>query len=416
MKNNDNTQLSSSVGSVVDVATPSTRKLRLLGFVWALTTLFPLAIINYAIFDAITSDDGLLSTGHPLHLIGLALMPFLTWFSLGSAIQRFQAASNEERYFRVGPGGVSVSLPDDGAGATFSFSSRSVNFDLPWDQVKTWYPYIQSMNFITTERSIVFETLKGEKVKIKTYHFAEKQKEIAERIDRARSLPASIVEQPNVTEDATEKPVSLPPGLAEASFQIKKKRDTLKELDLRSVPGAQRINCIEKIANVLEAKIVSLCPTASGFRYSRKYYRPFEERKDIPGIRLFVQHGLLSGYEIQVEPNDSECRKLTISMCGSSLIADISKYVSIAVGVVCLVISFQWLAAIQDWLGEFSRLSPLVVLAIGLGAMAACMGLLKAPISLLRQVASDKEKDEIRKQQIRMGVQEVAIGALVQLA
>ena len=409
MKNHTVQQFSSSVGSVVDVATPSTRKLKALGFLWALIALSTLALINYIIFDVfISHDPGLGSHA----LLGAALIPFIGWFALGSAVQRFHAASSHERYLRAGPGGISVSLTDDGGSATFRFSCRTVSFDLPWDQIRTWYPYVESMNGIPTERSIVFENLKGEKIKIKTYHFAEKQKEIAASIDRARLLHVMAVEQTHAGEanqrDTTATGPRLAKGLAEASFEVKKKRDTLREIDLKTIPGSQRAAYIEKVADVLEAKLVSLCPTAAGYRYSRKRYRPFREWKNVLGVRLFVQHGLLSGYEIQVEPNDSECRKLTISMCPSSLITDLRRYLSMAAGIVFFVASFTWLPAIQNWLGGFSELAPLVMVIMCCAALGVFTGLLQAPISLLRLLVSDKQKEEVRKQQIKLGVQEVA--------
>jgi hypothetical protein len=407
----------SSVGSVVDVATPSKRRLRALGLVWALVTLFPFVIINYLVIEFLTSSDSILRGGNPMHLLGAALMPLMGWFALGSAIQRFHAASLEGRYFRSGPGGISVSFPDDNLKGTFRFSFRLCTFDLAWDQIKTWYPYVQSMNGIPTERSIVFETLKGEKIKIKTYHFAEKQKQIMENLARARSMRLKVDEQTLVTpakqqtkqQDAKDQQPGLPPGAGELSIQIKKKKDPVKEVDLRTIPFSERAACIERIADSLEAKMASLCPVEAGFKYSRKSYRPFKEWKNIFGIRIFVRRGLFDGNEIQLEPNDSECRRLTVSMCHSSLISDIRKYVSIAIGVVFVLKSFKWLPVIAYWLGDFSRLTPIVMLAIFVAALALSAGLLQLPISLLRLLISNKQNEEAQKQRIRVGIREMAI-------
>jgi len=393
----NNAQFSSSVGNVVDVATPSTRRLRVLGFVWVLATLFALVLINYAIFDALTSDDPALSLTHPARLFGAALMPFVGWFSLGSALHRFHAAATKERYFRAGPGGISVSLPDDSLSATFRFSFKTISFELAWDQIKTWYPFVQSMNGIPTERSIVIETLQGQKVKIKTFHFAEKQKEIAESIKRAHSLP--------VTVSAPATANHLPPNIGERSFEIKKKRDAIREIDLSTIPREQRAAHIEKTADVVGAKLGTLCP---GYSYSRKQYRPFNEWKNVFGVRLFVQHGLLRGYELQVEPNDSECRKLTISMCPSSRLADIRRYTSIAVAVVFFVYLLQWWTLIQNSLDDFARLTPVVIVVLSVAAGALSMAVLQLPILLLTSLFSDKHKEEVQKQQIRLGVQEAS--------
>ena len=401
----NNSQFSSSVGNVVDVATPATRKLRLLGFVWVLVTLFVLVLINYIIFDTLTSDEPIMSLSHPAHLLGAALMPALGWFALGSALHRFHAAATKERYFRAGPGGISVSLPDDSLSATFRFSFKTISFDLPWEQIKTWYPFVQSMNGIPTERSIVFETLQVQKVKIKTFHFAEKQKEIAEGIRRARLLPLTVIAPAAASHSHRQ---DLPQGTGERSFEIKKKRDAIKEIDLSTIPREQRAAHIEKTADVLEEKLGSLCPSTAGYSYSRKHYRPFNEWKNVLGVRLFVQHGLLRGYELQVEPNDSDCRKLTISICPSSRLADLRRYTSIAVGTVFLVYSLQWWTEIRNSLNDFAQLTPLVLLVLAVAVGAISMALLQLPILLLNSLFSDKQNEEVQKQQIRLSVQEAS--------
>ena len=394
------TQYSSSVGSVVNVATPATRKLRALGVVWSLITLFPIVVINYLVFDALSSDESLLRSGNLVHLLGSALMPFMAWFALGSALQRFHAASINERYLRAGPGGVSICLPDDTGSATFRFSLRTVSFDLPWDQIKTWYPYVESMNGIPTERSIVFETVKGEKFKIKTYHFEQKQKAIAESIERARTLLLEVEDHP------LEHPISLPPGVGELSIQVKKKRDPVKEIDLSSVAVSERARRVQKVADVLEAKLASLCPTNKGYKYSRKHYQPFPERKTVSGVRVVVRQGMLRGYEIQVEPDDFEYRKLTVSICPSSLISDIRKYAAGAMGIVFFLFSLKWMPAVQYELGESSQLTILVMLLIVLAAAGVSAGLLQIPIVLLRMLMLDKQADELQKREITLGLQE----------
>ena len=175
-------QFQSTVGCVVDIATPSKRKLRALGFLWVVIALLPIAVINYLVIQALTSSDPLV-TSKPITFMGSLLMPVMAWFALGNAVQRFRAAT-EERYFRSGPGGISVCVTDDYDGGTFLFSLKNLKFDLPWERIKTWYPFVESMNGIPTERALVFETLENEKIKVKTYHFAESQKQIVASITR----------------------------------------------------------------------------------------------------------------------------------------------------------------------------------------------------------------------------------------
>jgi hypothetical protein len=398
-------------GNVVDVATPSSKRLRALGTLWAVISVFPLLLLNYVIIEAFSSAESILSTRHPVELAGIALMPLIAWVSLGNAIQRFHAAKTAERHFRAGPRGISVCLPDDSGKTTLLFAFKTLKFELPWDQVKTWYPYVQSMNGIPTERSIVFETLSGEKIKIKTYHFAERQKQIVENITKARSTRPPIAEcSAEVAGSATAKPepFRLPPGTGDLSIQIKKKKEPVKEIDLKTVPLGQRAAYVTGIADLLEAKLLSLCPLAAGFKLSRKRYRPIKGRDHIFGLRIHVRRGLLDGYEIQIEPNDAEYRTLVISMCSSSLIDDIRRYVTMGVGAVAFLASIIWMGTIEHWLGQFAQLTPFVLLAILLATLGLCAALLQAPISLLR-LMRDKQNDAAQKSGIKAGIQEVLV-------
>jgi hypothetical protein len=265
------------------------------------------------------------------------------------------------------------------------------------------------MNGIPTDRSLVFETLKNEKIKIKTYHFAEKQKQITANIFRSKSIVADAPLAASVGPPASERPLSLPPSATELSLQIKKKRDLIKEIDLRAVAKGQRGASIERTAELLEAEIVSLCPRTAGYRCSRKRYRPFKEWRDIFGIRLFVRRGLFDGYEIQVEPKDSECRQLSISICASNLISDLRRYASMALAAVFVMISLKWSYVVQYWLGDFAELTPLVMLAIFVGAVGISTGLLQLPIHLLRLLMSDQQRAEAQKQGIKIGIQKMTI-------
>jgi len=69
--------------------------------------------------------------------------------------------------------------------ARFNFSLKSLKFELPWEQIKTWYPFVQTMNGFPTERAIIFETLKNEKIRIKTYHFADRSDGVADPLIKA---------------------------------------------------------------------------------------------------------------------------------------------------------------------------------------------------------------------------------------
>lgn len=394
----------STIGEVVAVATPSSRKLRVLGVVWTALGVATFALINYLIFQWLFDPDPILTTRHPVALIGALLVPLICWYALGSAVERFHAASSTDRYFRAGPTGVSVSVPDDQSN-TFLFSFRTLTFDLRWEQIRTWYPYVQSMNGIPTERSVIFETLDGKKLKIKTYNFAESEKQIAANIAHARPLN-HLDSNENI---ARESSVALPPGAGDVAIEIKKKKEPIKELDLRTVHISQRADSLERIADMLQNKLTSICPVAAGFKYKRKHYRPFEEWKHVSGVRIHVRRGLLDGFEVQIEPKDSELREVAISMCHSSLIGDIRRYVSIAVGAMFVIWSVSRYRDIASWLGDFSRLTPLVVLLLFCGVAGLSVVILEVPIRLLRLGMLDRNQTETRHQVIKLGIQEIGV-------
>jgi hypothetical protein len=152
-----------------------------------------------------------------------------------------------------------------------------------------------------------------------------------------------------------------------------------------------------------------ICPAAAGFKVSRKRYQPFKEWKDVSGIRLLVRRGLLDGYEIQIEPNDSESRQLMISMCPSSLISDIRRYLSMAAGAILFVFSLTRIMEISQWLGEFSRFTPLVLLVVFVAALGLCTAILELPIRLVRLLVANKQKEEAQKREIKVGIQEMAM-------
>ena len=85
------------------------------------------------------------------------------------------------------------------------------------------------------------------------------------------------------------------------------------------------------------------------------------------------------------------------------------KYVSMVVGAAFVLISFKWLPVIQYWLGGFARLTPIVMFAIFLAAVTLSTGLLQLPISLLRLLVSNKQNQEAQWQDIKLGIQGMAI-------
>ena len=132
---------------------------------------------------------------------------------------------------------------------------------------------------------------------------------------------------------------------------------------------------------MMAEKLLVALSACRWLQVSRKRYRPFKEWQNIFGIRLYVRRGLFDGYEIQLEPTDSECRELAISMCPSHLISDIRKYVSLAIGAVIFVLSFWWVPDIRNWLGDFGAAHADCDASSLWSRLRAATGVLQAPIT-----------------------------------
>ena len=79
------------------------------------------------------------------------------------------------------------------------------------------------------------------------------------------------------------------------------------------------------------------------------------------------------------------------------------------VGAVFVLVSFKYWPTVQYWLGDSGEFMPLVLLAMFLAVIGIATGLLQLPISLLRLLLSNKQREEAQKQGIKLGIQEVTI-------
>lgn len=201
--------------------------------------------------------------------------------------------------------------------------------------------------------------------------------------------------------------VSLPPGVAEQQWQIKKSRETVQEIDLRAIASSEHAERLDRAADAIGRKLAALFPPPLGYKCSRKRYRPFSEWPNVFGMRLYVRRRLLERYEIQLEPKDSEYRTLGSSLCGSNLISEIRNYVVIALGVIFLLISLHWLSLLRHSLGEFAALTPVMLLMLVASAMGVCMGLFQLPINLLLWIGADKHQRQGKRQQMKKEIKEL---------
>ena len=391
----------SSIGNTVDIASPTSKKLQRLGLWWTIITILPILAINYIIYDLFTSETPILGSGDIIVIFGLLLMPLLVWFCLGNAVQRFAASSSEKRYFRAGAGGISVCIPDNTFAATMLFRVKTFEFDLAWDKIKTWYPYTQSINGIPVERSIAFETLDGKKFHIKVYNFAEKQEQIAHNLVKARTITYSnpLNESKEGVGESQVKNNSLPEGLSEIDIEIKQKKEPVRQIDLRHVAITNRLGKVVYVGDFFESYCQQLYPKTGGYKYRRKQFSPFQEQPQLFGIKIIIQQGLFQGYQIDVEPNDSECRSVKLSISFSRQIEQITGIISIALAVITFIFLLTSMDSIGVFLGEISRFTTVIIFFGSLAALGTSFGLFQLLVYAFLYISKkyNKQKQEMAK-------------------
>lgn len=385
----------SSVGETIDVATPYALKLRLLALVWGLGALFFGFLISYFFYLPLMGKETGIDTGTTIAC--LVLMPLFLWFCLGNAVIRIRASLVRGRYFRAGPGGISVRLPETTLSASLRFKMTIIQLDLPWEKVKTWYPFTSAHQGIVTERSIVFELHKNKRIAIPTFHFREKQKEIAANVARAQTLEslASAV----ASSDA---PIETIPVISENAQPVdfKKKRELVKEVDLLKFSGFNRI--LEAAGypySVLEQ--IKIYATGAGYSLDLKNYQPFQG-SPIPALRITLRRGLLCGYDIDFEPGDTECRKVVIFLSRSMRISRIRNSLAVVTGlggVAMALLHFDLFPSeVHDYTGQATVLYLLCAFLIAAGLAEV---ILQIPIGLALLLLRGKDAEEHEKEQLR---------------
>jgi len=120
----------------------------------------------------------------PVLYIGAACV-LIGWLFASAIVRRFFGTLNQDRiFFYAGPLGVSVGYPASVKFTSLLLAYNYQSFDIAWEEVKTWYPYVMRVNGIPTESNIVFE---GEdwKVEVPTMFFKGSRDSITEKIAEA---------------------------------------------------------------------------------------------------------------------------------------------------------------------------------------------------------------------------------------
>lgn len=172
----------SSIGLLMDVATPGSLKLIFSSVVWS-TIVFLLAICNLSVLYNLGQIDSLFV----VCIIPLSL--FVLWFGLGTIVQRISTLFSKKCYFRAGRRGISFNMVDNRFKPIMLFQPKMRQVDLPWQDIHEWYPYSLVIAYIIPVSTYVFiRTKQNEKILIPTSGFTESQKQIVDNIMKAQSI------------------------------------------------------------------------------------------------------------------------------------------------------------------------------------------------------------------------------------
>ena len=108
------------------------------------------------------------------------------WLFTAILLRRIGAGIGSDGiYFRAGPKGVSVRFPAAVRWWPLLLRYHYRAYDIAWDRVRRWYPYVVRINGIPTTSEIVFEGTDGWEVRVPTVFFSGTRKGIAGRIGQA---------------------------------------------------------------------------------------------------------------------------------------------------------------------------------------------------------------------------------------
>jgi hypothetical protein len=172
------TCFSETAGQVVHVAGAAAGKLVFTGLIYTVVALLLL-------WCGLTMGYIGLTEGKP-PLLGLAV-PFTVIGALyaGTAVRRFRAVNDQRTYLRAGPAGVVIGMPLLKFKNVLRSDYPFVVHEVTWDSIRTWFPYVMSVNGIPTERLLIFEGTAGWKISVPLLFFAGSQSRIVADLTRA---------------------------------------------------------------------------------------------------------------------------------------------------------------------------------------------------------------------------------------
>jgi hypothetical protein len=201
----------SSVGPVFDVATWSTRKIAIMVMVALLLatglTLGGLYFWNPKLFAEYLPKGfeevakGVLDLHRKYawsRYAGTAVFGLLGYYFFAGTIACLRDLASGNFYFRAGPGGIVIRVPNGLDATCFGLKSKIVSFELPWDRIAMWNIVQQKGRGAISRNSgnfggyLALKTFDGGKYTLSLNYFREPPVVVGSKIkDAVQMVPAS---------------------------------------------------------------------------------------------------------------------------------------------------------------------------------------------------------------------------------
>jgi len=170
---------SSHVGPVITVAEPSKAKPVVSGILWLL--IGGNMVCGSAWMGPWTLIQIMQGKSDEWALVGIAAGIFVVgWFFLAIFVRRLRAALWPGKMsFAAGPGGISIEFPESARWSSLLTNYNYASHGIAWEDIRTWYPYVLSVNGIPRESEIVFEGAEGWELRVPTLFFQGSRDAIA---------------------------------------------------------------------------------------------------------------------------------------------------------------------------------------------------------------------------------------------
>jgi len=140
--------------------------------------------------------------------LGVGFLGLLAYWCLAVALSSLIVFFHPSYYFRAGPGGLSVRVPNGPCLSTLGLTVNLLEFDMPWDEIQRWW-IVEERPLGGVSRScysypsfVNVKTFAGEEFSIPTEYFRESPNIIVSKITDAQEMEVPTFDE-EICADAT---------------------------------------------------------------------------------------------------------------------------------------------------------------------------------------------------------------------